>query len=289
MFLPLNTFENICVCFLLLMIYSTIGWVAEMIYHSIVIGHMSEKRGFLNGFLCPIYGHGALLVLYVLHGGLKNPILTFLAGMVLTSALEYFTSWIMEVLFHMRWWDYSNCKYQLNGRVCLTNTFFFGLGSVLLCPVVNPPIMAWLFRVGPAYTIPAASFISGLYLMDITLSVRSAIQLSNRLDKLHQLRQEVKEHLSQAAAQLQQQYEERLEERTDNFMNGLEDAYDDFMRERKLRLAQLKGSADFFERRLLRSHPGLRPKRGGKLLNLLREKRPGGKKNGGNPPAANAQ
>ena len=189
----------------------------------------------------------------------------------------------------MRWWDYSNCKYQLNGRVCLTNTFFFGLGSVLLCHVVNPPIMAWLFRVGPAYTIPAASFISGLYLMDITLSVRSAIQLSNRLDKLHQLRQEVKDHLSQAAAQLQQQYEERLEERTDNFMNGLEDAYDDFMRERKLRLAQLKGSADFFERRLLRSHPGLRPKRGGKLLNLLREKRPGGKKNGGNPPAANAQ
>lgn len=50
MFLPLNTFENICVCFLLLMIYSTIGWVAEMIYHSIVIGHMSEKRGFLNDF-----------------------------------------------------------------------------------------------------------------------------------------------------------------------------------------------------------------------------------------------
>lgn len=137
MFLPLNTFENICVCFLLLMIYSTIGWVAEMIYHSIVIGHMSEKRGFLNGFLCPIYGHGALLVLYVLHGGLKNPILTFLAGMVLTSALEYFTSWIMEALFHMRWWDYSNCKCQLNGRVCLTNTFFFGLGSVLLCHVVN--------------------------------------------------------------------------------------------------------------------------------------------------------
>ena len=83
--------------------------------------------------------------------------------------------------------------------------------------------------------------------MDITLSVRSAIQLSNRLDKLRQLRQEVKDHLSQAAAQLQQQYEERLEERTDNFMNGLEDAYDDFMRERKLRLAQLKGSADFFE------------------------------------------
>lgn len=124
MFLPLNSFENICVCFLLMIIYSTAGWVGEMIYHSIAIKHLSEKRGFLNGFLCPIYGHGALLVLYVLNGGLKNPLLTFLAGMVLTTALEYFTSWMMEAIFHMRWWDYSNCKYQLNGRICLTNCIF---------------------------------------------------------------------------------------------------------------------------------------------------------------------
>lgn len=98
MFLPLNSFENICVCFLLMIIYSTAGWVGEMIYHSIVIKHLSEKRGFLNGFLCPIYGHGALLVLYVLNGGLKNPLLTFLAGMALTTALEYFTSWMMEAI-----------------------------------------------------------------------------------------------------------------------------------------------------------------------------------------------
>lgn len=129
MFLPLNSFDNICVCFLLMIIYSTAGWVGEMIYHSIVIKHLSEKRGFLNGFLCPIYGHGALLVLYVLNGGLKNPLLTFLAGMVLTTALEYFTSWMMEAIFHMRWWDYSNCKYQLNGRICLTNCIFFGLAA----------------------------------------------------------------------------------------------------------------------------------------------------------------
>lgn len=92
---PLNTFENLCVFFLLLMIYSAAGWVGEMFYCSVGKGHICEKRGFLNGFICPIYGHGALLVLYVLHGGLKNPLLTFLAGMALTSALEYFTSWFM--------------------------------------------------------------------------------------------------------------------------------------------------------------------------------------------------
>ena len=174
MFLPLNSFENICVCFLLMIIYSTAGWVGEMIYHSIAIKHLSEKRGFLNGFLCPIYGHGALLVLYVLNGGLKNPLLTFLASMVLTTALEYFTSWMMEAIFHMRWWDYSNCKYQINGRICLTNCIFFGLGCVLLCHVVNPPVLRWLMGIGPEYTVPVASFIFGLYIMDNVLSIRSA-------------------------------------------------------------------------------------------------------------------
>ena len=197
MFLPLNSFENICVCFLLMIIYSTAGWIGEMIYHSIVIKHLSEKRGFLNGFLCPIYGHGALLVLYVLNGGLKNPILTFLAGMALTTALEYFTSWMMEAIFHMRWWDYSHCKYQLNGRICLTNCIFFGLGCVLLCHVVNPPLLRWLMGIGPQYTVPIASFLFGLYIMDNILSIRSAFQLSHRLDKLAKLQQEIRQHLAE--------------------------------------------------------------------------------------------
>lgn len=219
---PLNTFENLCVFFLLLMIYSAAGWVGEMFYCSVGKGHICEKRGFLNGFICPIYGHGALLVLYVLHGGLKNPLLTFLAGMALTSALEYFTSWFMEAVFHMRWWDYSRKKIQLN-----------------------------------------------------VLSVRSAIQLSHRLDDLQKVRQEIRSHLEEKAAQLQQKYEGRLEEVTDRFMAGLEDANDDFLKEKKLYLAQLRSGEDLFERRLLRSHPDLRSKRHSrKLLNLLREKRP---------------
>ena len=262
---PLNTFENLCVFFLLLMIYSAAGWVGEMFYCSVGKGHICEKRGFLNGFICPIYGHGALLVLYVLHGGLKNPLLTFLAGMALTSALEYFTSWFMEAV---------------GSEMCIRdrNSLLFGLACVLLCHVVNPPVMAWLFHIGSAYTIPVASFLFGLYLMDNVLSVRSAIQLSHRLDDLQKVRQEIRSHLEEKAAQLQQKYEGRLEEVTDRFMAGLEDANDDFLKEKELYLAQLRSGEDLFERRLLRSHPDLRSKRHSrKLLNLLREKRPGQK------------
>ena len=128
--LPLS-FEDFCALFLLFIAYSTLGWCGEMIYCSVPKGRLCEKRGFLNGFLCPIYGHGALLVLYALRGGFRNPFLTFLFGALLTSALEYFTSWVMEKLFHMRWWDYSHYKFQINGRVCLLNSTCFGLACVL--------------------------------------------------------------------------------------------------------------------------------------------------------------
>lgn len=213
----------------------------------------------------------ALLVLYVLNGGLKNPLLTFLAGMVLTTALEYFTSWMMEAIFHMRWWDYSNCKYQLNGRICLTNCIFFGLGCVLLCHVVNPPVLRWLMGIGPEYTVPVASFIFGLYIMDNVLSIRSAFQLSHRLDKLQKIQQEIRQHLDEKA----QLYGNRVEELTVRLMNGLEKASDEYLQERMLRLAQLRSGADVFERRLLRSHPNLRSKRHGKLIDVLRQKKDG--------------
>ena len=261
MFLPLNSFENICVCFLLMIIYSTAGWVGEMIYHSIVIKHLSEKRGFLNGFLCPIYGHGALLVLYVLNGGLKNPLLTFLAGMALTTALEYFTSWMMEAIFHMRWWDYSNCKYQINGRICLTNCFFFGLGCVLLCHVVNPPVLRWLMGIGPEYTVPVASFIFGLYIMDNVLSIRSAFRKDE--DSSYKIIWIVLIGLLPLLGGAL-------------YLAFGNKAPAKYLRERMLRLAQLRSGADMFERRLLRSHPNLRSKRhGSKLIDLLRQKKDG--------------
>ena len=255
------------------------GLVIETIYHFILFGEYQDRAGFLWGPFSPIYGFGVVIVTVLLnHLWQSNWLLIFCSSAVIGGAFEYFTSWFMEKLFHMRWWDYSRKKIQLNGRICLQNSLLFGLACVLLCHVVNPPVMAWLFHIGSAYTIPVASFLFGLYLMDNVLSVRSAIQLSHRLDDLQKVRQEIRSHLEEKAAQLQQKYEGRLEEVTDRFMAGLEDANDDFLKEKKLYLAQLRSGEDLFERRLLRSHPDLRSKRHSrKLLNLLREKRPGQK------------
>ena len=237
-----SDFIGLCNLFLLYIAYSTLGWCGEMLYCSIPKGHICEKRGFLNGFLCPIYGHGALLVLYCLHGGFENPFLTFFFGAIVTSILEYFTSWIMEKLFHMRWWDYSHYKFQINGRVCLLNSTCFGLACVLLCHLVQPWLWARIVGLGAAVTIPLASFISGIYLMDTVLSVRSAIQLSAQMGKLRDLQSELKDFVAEKREESQERNAERRLEALS-------------------RARALRDGADIFERRLLHSHPQLRAAR----------------------------
>ena len=237
-----QSFQSCCALFLLFIAYSTLGWCGEMLYCSIPKGKLCEKRGFLNGFLCPIYGHGALLVLYGLRGGFQNPLLTFFFGALLTSALEYFTSWLMEKLFHMRWWDYSHYKFQINGRICLLNSTCFGLACVLLCHIVHPWLWAHILGLGDVVIVPLASFICGIYLTDTVLSVRSAIQLSAQMGKLRDLQSEIKSFVAEKR-------EENLERRAER------------REEARERARTLRYSTDIFERRLLHSHPQLRAAR----------------------------
>jgi len=292
--------ERFCFAFLLLMVYSFLGWCGEMVYCSIGQRRLCEKRGFLNGLLCPIYGHGALVVLLALDGGCKNPLLTFLLGAVLTSLVEYVTSYAMEKLFHMRWWDYSRYRFHINGRVCLLNSTLFGLASVFLCHVAGPPISAWLaglFLSGIG--VPLALALLAVYAADIVLSVRSAIQIGDRLAKLHAIHDELTEKLEalkaeqqqamdaqrqrledavsaarlsagERAAQAAQSVQARLEPLADlgsEFTVRLEAARN----EAQQKLRALYDRQDFFERRLVRSFPGMRSPRHGDALKKLRE------------------
>ena len=303
----LNALYHAAGIFLLLILYSFLGWCGEMVYCSIGQRKLCEKRGFLNGPLCPIYGHGALLVLVVLGQRWNNPISTFLIGMVLTSAVEYLTSYLMEKLFHMRWWDYSHHHFQLNGRICLLNSTLFGLACLVLRYVVHPRVMKpilWLFDHGLA--VPLALALFALYVTDIVLSVRSAIQIGNRLEKLHAIYDELTEKLEalkaeqlqkqeaqrsrlesalsearQAAAERRAEAAERRAEAAQALQERLEplsELGDEFAQrlerakaEARQRLETLYAGQDIFERRLMRSFPTLRSPRHGEFLKKLRE------------------
>ncbi len=249
---PLSRFAY---AFLLLMTYSIIGWCGEMVYCSICQRKLCEKRGFLNGPVCPIYGHGALVVLLCLHGGCKNPLLTFLLGAVLTSLVEYITSFAMEKLFHRRWWDYSQYKFHLNGRVCLLNSTLFGLASVFLCHFANPPISAWLAGLlASGAAVPLSLILLAVYLTDIVLSVRGAIQLGGRLARLHAIYGELSEKLESMTAEARQTVHTKLEERGGELTARLEAV----RQEAQQKLRALYDRQSLFERRLLRSFPTMR-------------------------------
>ena len=129
--------EEFLKLFLLFLIYSIIGWLME----SALVSFQSSKlinRGFLIGPYCPIYGFGGLIITLYLTQYKDNLFTVFFLAIIVCSILEYFTSYLMEKIFKARWWDYSEEKFNLNGRICGKNALAFGFVSIILLYIINP-------------------------------------------------------------------------------------------------------------------------------------------------------
>lgn len=262
--------ENISILFLYLIVYSFLGWVVETIYCSVPAGHFVE-RGFLNGPICPIYGFGSLFILSVLAPYINNIFAVFILGMISTSALEYFTSYLMEKLFKMRWWDYSDHRFNIRGRICLLNSILFGILSVLLTKCIHPFIISIISMIPSRLILVLAVILFIIVVVDLILSVRSVINLKDKLEQIYLLKDQIREVLAQE--NLLKKWENLRENRYNFIENVLED-----LKEFKASLSELKENMDFdklklslyeklktlqietkySERRILRSFPKLK-------------------------------
>lgn len=126
--------------------YSILGWISECIYCSIP-ERKFINRGFLAGPYCPVYGCGAMLVIHILQPYKEHAILIFLLGILLTSLLEYVTSYLMEIAFHTKWWDYSTYPFNLHGRICLKNSLLFGLMVLIVIYGVHPFVVQSITKI----------------------------------------------------------------------------------------------------------------------------------------------
>ena len=156
--------------FLLFLIYSFIGWLIEVI-GKLIEKHKFINRGFLIGPICPIYGHGCLLMILTLSRYKDNPLVLFVNAIFICSLLEYFTSYFMEKIFKARWWDYSTKRFNLNGRICAETMIPFGiLGTLVIC-VINPifEYLLNLFNFETIKIIAVVLFI--IYIFDYTISL----------------------------------------------------------------------------------------------------------------------
>lgn len=172
--------------FVWFVVYGCVGWVYETVYCIVKSGKW-ENRGFLYGPMCPIYGVGALGISAVYEflrledGGSPAWWQIFLISVFGSMVLEYFTSWILEKLFHAYWWDYSDSPCNVNGRICLPASLGFGMAGLVVVYLVYPVV----HRMTAGLSRPAVEFVSLVFMalmaVDATLTVSALTGLEEKV------------------------------------------------------------------------------------------------------------
>jgi uncharacterized membrane protein len=163
--------------------YCLCGWVWESCYVS-ARQRRWVNRGFLHGPLLPIYGSGAIIILLATIRVQDNPALICLFGMLSATVLEYFTGAAMEALFKVRYWDYSNQRFNLNGHICLSSSLAWGVFSMILVRLIHPPVAALLTAVPVFWGRLVSLLLVAGTVADVVQSTRAALDLREMLTRL---------------------------------------------------------------------------------------------------------
>lgn len=241
--------------------YSFIGWFFESCYCSIRPKKW-VNRGFLRGPICPIYGTGGLVMMicllplrHITESLYLNELLIFIAGAILCDIVEFMTSYIMEKLFNARWWDYSNKKFNIQGRICLTHTFYWGTCSCLFVFILEP-IMN-LYLVGQvsesSRNILTYIFLTGFAfdLLDTVINALGIRSISSTFMKLS-------EEISEFAIQVYTTVGGKSENESDAMKKELNDKFDELRANYDKFKNDLKDIKSKSKKRLFKAFPFLK-------------------------------
>lgn len=196
--------------------YCFFGWCFESSYVSLK-KRQPVNRGFIRGPFLPLYGSGAVMMLLVSMPFQHNLLLTYIAGCIGATALEYVTGVVMEALFKVRYWDYSNQKFNFQGQICLSSTLAWGGLTILMTRVVHKPVEGLVFAI-PEGVLSVVTFVLTIYIVaDFTLSFKSAIDLRDVLIKMEAAKEElerVQKRLDVIIALSNEEWEAKKQERS---------------------------------------------------------------------------
>ena len=258
-------------------IYCFIGWCFESAYVSL------KKRRFVNrGFLklpmLPIYGSGAIAILIVTIPVRDNLWLVWLFGMISATLLELVTGAVMELLFKVKYWDYSHQKFNYKGYICLSSSIAWGFLSLLLTEVIHEPIESVVLSVPLWLLITLISVISVLFVSDFAVSFKAAWDLRRLLEKLTAIRAQASERWDAAKEEASVRWDAAKEEASERWDAVKEDAAgrlaairEDYALKRKDEYLRLSTFRAFFIRRLLRDNPYAASGKFAEALDELRE------------------
>lgn len=219
---------------LLFFFYSAAGWVLESTYCSI-----GEKklinRGFLTGPLCPIYGTAAIVLTVLIYNPFKEqPLIVFLFGIIFCDIVEFITSLIMEKLFAARWWDYTYEFMNINGRICLKHSLYWGVISVVFVRVIHPAVDKLYNKIDSEYLVWIFAIVLFIFVIDLINAVVKALDIRKLQVKLNNTINAVSSHFSGAKDTVEEKYaalKEMIEKQSDKvveFHYQLNDLYNQF-------------------------------------------------------------
>lgn len=168
-------------------IYCFFGWIFESTYVSLC-KHRFVNRGFMRGPFLPLYGSGAILMLFVSIPVENHLALVYLAGCIAATALEYVTGVCMEKLFKVRYWDYSKQKFNYKGQICLSSTLAWGGLTIFLLKVIHPPIERFVLGLPTQLVSVVTHVLTALVGVDMAFSFKAALDVRDVLVKLTALK-----------------------------------------------------------------------------------------------------
>lgn len=239
--------------FLLFIVYAFLGWCMEVVV-CLVFDKKFINRGFLLGPYCPIYGCAAILMTLFLKQYSNDILVLFVLSAILCTTIEYVTSYLMEKLFNARWWDYTNRKFNINGRVCLVNSFYFGiLGSLSVC-FISPYLIELFSNLPPTVLYVVSISLATIFVVDniISFNVISKIKQTTDLilkDSTEEITEKIKEALNQQSVlskRLLKAYPDlknallKKKEDFKNFVNSTEEDFKNAIAKKNAELKELQ-------------------------------------------------
>ena len=197
----LHTIE---IYFLLFLTYAFLGWCMEVTCKFIQFKRFIN-RGFLIGPYCPIYGWGAVTITLLLQRYINDIIVLFVMAVIVCSFIEYFTSYFMEKKYHARWWDYSNKKFNINGRICLDTMIPFGILGVFIMYVSNPFFMGIYNDIPAIWLHTISGILFTLYIIDNIVSSRIISSIHVEEEKIADNTEEITNEIATKIKQLLKQ------------------------------------------------------------------------------------
>lgn len=195
---------------LFFVIYSFLGWISEISY-AFYNRRIFVNRGFLFGPICPIYGSGLVVVIILTSGVKNNLFLLFIFATLITSFLEYVTGFILEKLFHSKWWDYTEDPLNLHGRICLHFSIMWGAATAIIIKIIHPIINSFVDIMSFEITeyILYSSII--LLFLDFSFTLKSLIQLKPILNEIIKIGNELKGRYTHTISSTKVKTLERIE------------------------------------------------------------------------------